>query len=240
LPAEARTALAAGVNALPVSHEYVSLDFKLRQFLRGTGHTAETDFFYWMGAFTEEEKKALLAREIPGNAFDDVSLLSAARRSESDVQRCLYLCAKLYLQDGVLVKVDRASMANSLEVRAPYLDHDLVEFAARCPLEHKMTMWRTKLVLRQAAKNLLPAAIVRQRKKRGFGVPIGGWISGSLKDLFHEYLKPERLKRDGLFEPGCVERLLSDHVARRRNNWKLLWTLLVFQLWKEQWHTSGR
>jgi asparagine synthase (glutamine-hydrolysing) len=238
LPAPLRKVIARGVGALPVSHEYVSFDFKMRQFLRGVDHAPEADFFYWMGAFTDREKQSLLGPDFHSDdTFEDIGRLSASRKSRDVVLRCLYLCAKLYLQDGVLVKVDRASMANSLEVRAPYLDHELVEFAARIPLQQKMTLWRTKIILRQAAQDLLPSQILGRRQKRGFGVPIGRWILHDLRDLFNDYLGHARLKRDGLFNPEFVQSLLSDHVAGRCNNWRLLWTLLVFQLWRERWHT---
>lgn len=235
LPKFVRGAIARGVDQLPVSHAYLSLDFKLRQFLRGVDSTPECDFFHWMGAFTEAEKELLLGREqppplTPVNLFEDIA---ASPRFDSDLERCLYLCAKHYLQDGVLVKVDRASMANSLEVRAPFLDRDLVEFAARCPLEYKMTLLQTKLILRDAARAILPGEIL-WGKKRGFAPPIGKWLSGGLKDFTRDTLNSERIRREGFFEGKYVQRLLDDHLAGRKNNSRLLWTLLVFQLWKDQ------
>jgi len=235
LPEYMQRGLALAVKEFPVSHKYLSLDFKLRQFLRGVDGTPESDFFHWMGAFTEQEKQSLftedLCRSLSGvDPFED---LSKAARFDDPIQKCLYLCTKLYLQDGVLVKVDRASMANSLEVRAPFLDPDLVEFAARCPLEYKTTPMQTKVILRKAARGILPGEIL-WGKKRGFGVPVGKWIMGPLKDFCRDTLHPERIRREGLFNPGFVESLLDDHLAGTQNNSRLLWTLLVFELWKER------
>ena len=104
--------------------------------------TPESDFLRWMGAFSERGEGEALSERFPshyGRSESSRQHSTPLASFENEVEKCLYLCAKLYLQDGVLVKVDRASMANSLEVRAPFLDPDLVEFAARCPLEYKMT-----------------------------------------------------------------------------------------------------
>lgn len=228
LPEFLRGAIRSGVSALPTSHKYLSLDFKLKQFLKGVDGNLETDFLTWMGAFTDQEKQSLLLA--PDSAFE---LPADATRFDNDLQRCLYLCAKLYLQDGVLVKVDRASMANSLEVRAPFLGREMVEFAARCPLEYKMTLTQTKWIVRHAARAILPGDVL-WGKKRGFGVPVGKWIIGRLKDLFRDTLHPDRLAREGLFDPRWVGQLLDNHLAGKQNNARTLWTLLVFELWKER------
>jgi asparagine synthase (glutamine-hydrolysing) len=235
LPKFARRALAYCVEKLKVSHGYLSVDFKLRQFLRGVDSTAERDFFYWMGAFTVPEQERLLSRTFRETlgGIDPLEDLAPTSSFDNDVQRCLYLCAKHYLQDGVLVKTDRASMANSLEVRAPFLDLDLVDFAARCPLEYKMTMTQTKWILRQAARGILPGEVV-WASKRGFAPPIGKWILGELNSAFRDMLHPARIRREGIFEPVEVERLLDAHLSGTQNNARLLWTLFVFELWKER------
>jgi asparagine synthase (glutamine-hydrolysing) len=229
LPEFARRAMASAVRRLPVSQDYMSLDFKLRQFMRGIEGPSDHAFFYWMGAFTETDKQALLAHT-GSDVFEDMAETSAF---DDDVQKCLYLCAKHYLQDGVLVKMDRASMANSLEVRAPFLDPDVVEFSAECPLEYKMTLTQTKWIVRHAARGILPGEVL-WGKKRGFGPPVGKWIKGELKDLFCDTLDEKRIRREGLFNPAEVHRLLAAHLAGAENNWRLLWTLLVFELWRER------
>jgi len=230
LPKVLRDAIKAGAAALPTSHSYLSFDFRANHFLRGVDSDTEADFFTLMGAFTEAEKRSLLRGQSTPYKFP------ATAPFDDDVQRCLYLCAKLYLPDGVLVKEDRASMANSLEVRAPFLSRELVEFAAHCPLEYKMTPTRTKWILRHAARALLPPEVL-WAKKRGFGAPIGKWITGSLKEMFRDYLHPDRLSREGLFDPHWVSQLLEKHIAGKQNSSRTLWTLLVFELWKERMET---
>jgi asparagine synthase (glutamine-hydrolysing) len=237
LPAAVRTLAAAVVDALPVSHRYLSLDFKARQFLRGMEGSAETGFLQWMGAFSEDEKRALLSgQEARGlgrvDGFEDIAV-SPALQQAGDAQRCMYWCAKLYLQDGVLVKTDRATMANGLEARAPYLDPDLVEFAARCPLHYKMSLRQTKILLRRAGRGLLPGEILSGRKK-GFAAPVGDWIRRHLQTCFRDYLEAGRLKRQGLFDPAWVQRLLEQHLADQAYHSRLLWTLLMFQWWSER------
>ncbi len=217
----------------------ISFDFKIKQLLRGTGVANEVMFLLWMGSFTEGEKRMLLTPDVRAgignaNAFEDV--LEHIKRSNlrSDLERTFYLCAKLYLHDDILVKIDRASMANSLEVRSPFLDHTLVEFICRLPSRLKLHRLTTKYLLKKAVTGLLPPALVR-RPKKGFGMPVGRWINGPLGPMIDAALAPERLRREGLFDPGFVATLLAEHRAGVRDNRKLLWTLFAFQTWRERW-----
>ena len=131
------------------------------------------------------------------------------------------------------MKVDGAGMANSLEVRSPFLDPDIVEFSARCPVEYKLSLTQTKVLLRHASRSLLPGEIVWNRK-RGFAPPLGKWLRGALKDFCRDLLGTEKIRREGLFNPEFVENLIEDHMATRANNSRLLWTLLVFEQWKDR------
>jgi asparagine synthase (glutamine-hydrolysing) len=140
---------------------------------------------------------------------------------------------KLYLEGDILVKLDRASMLNSLEARVPMLNVELVEHVARLPLSLKLRRLRSKFLLKLALRDLLPADIL-ERKKKGFGIPVGKWIQGSLRDEFRDALHPERIGAQGLLDPGAVSKLLDDHLAGRRDNRKQLWTLYMF----ERWHDS--
>jgi len=196
-------------------------------------------FLLWMGSFTEGEKRVLLSADTRAalgnaNAFEDV--LEHIKRSNlrNDLERTLYLCAKLYLQDDILVKVDRASMANSLEVRSPFLDHTLVEFISRLPSRLKLHRLTTKYLLKRAVAGLLPPRLVH-RPKKGFGMPVGRWINGALGPVVDAALAPDRLRREGLFDPAFVAQLLAEHRAGARDNRKLLWTLFAFQSWREHW-----
>lgn len=242
LPHEIRNLILKCAQAMPVSHRNFSFDFKFKQLLRGAGVSREIMFFLWMGSFNEREKRDLLTGEIwdqvkTQNTFEDLFDYIKESNLKNEVERALYLMMKLYLQDDVLVKVDRASMANSLEVRAPFLDYTFVEFAVQLPTLLKLRRLTTKYLLKRAATSLLPRGITHRRKK-GFGVPVGKWILGDLREMFQDYLGEARIRREGVFNPAFVSRLLDDHLARRRDNRKLLWTLLTFQLWRERWLSS--
>ncbi|MCP4664788.1 MAG: asparagine synthetase B, partial [Deltaproteobacteria bacterium] len=135
-----------------------------------------------------------------------------------------------YLLDYILVKVDRCSMMHSLEVRAPFLDKDVVEFAFALPWWLKIRHGRRKYLLKQAFKGILPGRILH-RKKRGFLIPTALWLKGMLRPLMDELLGETWLKNQGLFRPDMVRRLREEHERGLADHRKELWTLLVLQLW---------
>ncbi len=238
LPNFLRNGLKTAASYLPVSHNNVSTDFKIKQFLKGTGVSSEIRFFIWMGAFIDREKKDLLSNDLKTelrghNTYEDIFGYINESRLTKDLERILYLSMKLYLQDDILVKVDRASMANSLEIRCPLLDQELVEFACNLPMHLKLNGLKTKYLLKKAADGMLPEGIAN-RPKKGFGIPLSRWLTGELKDFMLDYLSEQRIKRQGFFHYPYVKNLIDDHVKRRRDNRKLLWTLLVFQIWHER------
>lgn len=238
-PTELRAIINRLAALLPVSLTNISPDFRIKQLLRGTGVAVEVMFFLWMGSFTEGEKRQLLTPDVRdqllgANPFEDVLELIKRSNLSKDLERTLYLCAKLYLQDDILVKVDRASMANSLEVRAPFLDHTLVEFLSRLPTRLKLNRLTTKFLLKRAVADLLPPRLVH-RPKKGFGMPVGRWINGALAPVIDDALAPRRLRREGLFDPDFVAQLLAEHRRGARDHRKLLWTLFAFQTWQERW-----
>jgi len=155
-------------------------------------------------------------------------------QAQSLFNQLLYCDMKLYLEGDILAKVDRASMANSLEVRVPLLNHRLLEFSATLPLHLKLRGLTTKYIMRQALKNRLPPTIL-QRGKKGFNMPVARWLTGPLLPLADDLFSEARLKKGGLFNATFVRSLLAEHLARKRDNRKLLWTLLAFQLWFEKW-----
>ena len=121
-------------------------------------------------------------------------------------------------------------MAVSLETRAPFLDPRVAQFAATLPLDYKLNGKNGKFILKQSVESLLPREIL-DRPKKGFGIPVAEWLKGRLNPLMHDLLAPERLKLQGLFEPEYVARLIREHETGRASHHKQLWTLLVFQLW---------
>ena len=138
-----------------------------------------------------------------------------------------------YLMDGVLTKLDRASMRYALEVRAPFLGTEIVNFLTTLPYEYKLHRFTAKYLLKELMKDKLPRNIIYKQKK-GFGIPVSQWLKKDLKPLLLELLSKKRLLRQGIFSPNYVQKIIEEHMSGRKNNDKKLWTLLVFQLWYRQ------
>ena len=244
LPEVLKNSVKSVASRLPVSHANISTDFKIKQFLRGAGVSSEIRFFIWMGSFTEGEKKELLSNDLRAalshdNTYEDIFAYVRESGLNKDLERILYLSMKLYLQDDILVKVDRAAMANALEVRCPLLDQEFVEFVCRLPMRYKLHGLKTKYLLKKAAAGILPDQIIN-RKKKGFGIPISKWLTDELKSYMLDYLGEERIRRQGFFNYPYVKRLIDDHLEKRNDNRKLLWTLLIFQIWHERFFENPR
>lgn len=227
------------VDALPISPRYGSVDFLLRQFVRGAGHRAPIRTQILLGGFTSAERAALLSAEMKAatrslDPYDDIDRVMAACPAINPLDRLIYQHAKFYLADQVLVKVDRASMACGLEVRAPFLDARVVELACSIPASFKIRVVETKTILKRALASHLPREIL-YRRKQGFGIPLARWLREDLHDWVLKILHPEKLKREGVFDPAQVERLRLEHMRGTRDHRKALWTLLIFELWREHY-----
>ncbi len=140
----------------------------------------------------------------------------------------------MYLEGDILYKVDRASMANSLEVRVPFLNREVIDFASELPVELKLNRLSTKYLLKKSLRSILPQDIIK-RPKKGFNMPVAHWLMGELRELVLEMLAEKRINQQGFFNYSYIKGLLEEHFARRRDNRKELWTLLVFQLWYEKY-----
>ncbi len=235
LPRPARQLAESVVNSLPVKHGNLSFDFKLKQFLRGASEVPSLAHQRWMSSFAGSEICALLA-EPPAIDVEAEHLRGAQglARGADGLARALALYQDTYLPGDVLNKVDRASMACGLEVRAPLLDASLVDSIQRLPSRYKFAHGRTKRILKRAAAGKLPVPILR-RPKRGFCVPVARWLRGPLGPLLDDLLGPDRLVRQGLFRPEEVTRRIREHREGVRDHRKPLWTLLMFQLWYCHW-----
>jgi asparagine synthase (glutamine-hydrolysing) len=222
------------VNALPVSTNNMSFDYKAKRFVRASHLDPVARHHTWFGSFSIEQQRQLLTGDVLASTDDDI--YRGAREmlnlidTESEIERMQYLDMNFYMAEDILTKVDRAAMAVSLETRAPFLDPRVGQFAASIPVEYKLKGRNGKYILKQSVKDLLPAEIL-QRPKKGFGIPIAEWLKSRLNPLLHEMLDPSRLRQQGLFKPEYVARLIKEHETAVQSHHKELWTLLVFQLW---------
>jgi asparagine synthase (glutamine-hydrolysing) len=237
LPRPARALAGAAVQRLPVDHGNISLDFKLKQFLRGASEPRSLAHQRWIGSFSGTEIARLLVAgdAVPGGVEAEHMRRAAALAHNSDpLTQSLLLYQDTYLPDDILTKIDRASMACSLEVRAPMLDAHMIDWLSALPAAHKYGKGRTKRLLKAAAAGKLPPKIL-ERHKKGFGIPVARWLRGPLSPLVDRLLQPELIYRQGLFRPEAISQLVAEHRAGRKDHRKPLWTLLMFQLWREHW-----
>lgn len=227
---------AALLAAVPSGTGYLPLDFKLRQLLRGAGERGARRHQAWLGSFSPAAALEVLAPDVAAAAGDDLGDTIDERLracpSADRWDRLLYFYAKGYLADGVLTKVDRATMAVGLECRAPLLDRRVVALACRLAPSLRLRGLETKHVLRRAVRDLLPRATLA-RRKQGFGMPIGPWLRRELRPLLEDLLSPHRLAQSGLFSPAPIRRLVAEHLSGHHDHRKPLWTLLAFHLWSE-------
>ena len=231
------------VNALPVKTKNLSFDYRARRFIAASHYDEVARHHVWFGSFTPDDQDALLTNDV--KQASDADIYRDARRmfaecDSTDLTECMQsLDTQLYLAEDILTKVDRASMAVSLEVRAPYLDPRVAEFAASLPSRYKLHGYTSKYILKKAAKDMVPSFVWR-RGKKGFGVPFAKWLKAELRPLARDLLSPERLRRGGLFNPEYVAKLQDEHEHGVANHRKLLWTLLSFELWRESFVETPR
>jgi len=224
------------VNNLPVSNKNLSFDYKAKRFVRASKYDLVTRHHSWFGSFSIDEQSKLLSKDVLAQTSNDIyksakNLLEICD-AENDIEKMQFLDLNFYMAEDILTKVDRASMAVSLEVRAPFLDPRIAQFAASIPLEYKLKGNKGKYILKKAVEPLLPKNILH-RPKKGFGIPIAEWLKGRLNPLMHELLNAKRLKEQGLFDANFVQKLIKEHETNAASHHKQLWTLLVFQLWQE-------
>ena len=182
---------------------------------------------YW----SEYDLKALCGRGPGPTRFEETF---AETEGWPILSRLMRVDQKTYLPDAMLTKVDRASMAFSLEVRVPLLDHRVVALTSRIPDRFNYRNGKGKYLLRKLLARYVPEALF-DRPKMGFGVPIDGWLRNDLKELLLDYLTPERLKKEGLFETREVEKKIHDHLAFKAYHQYRLWALLMWEMWRERW-----
>jgi asparagine synthase (glutamine-hydrolysing) len=227
------------VNALPVSTNNMSFDYKAKRFVRAAKFDDVERHHSWFGSFSIDQHNQLFSKDVlaqtDADIYREVRELVGRSDAKNVIEQMQYADINYYLAEDILTKVDRAAMSVSLETRAPFLDPRVGQLAASIPVEYKLKGKSGKVILKEAMKDLLPHDILH-RPKKGFGIPIAEWLKGRLNPLMHEMLDDKRLKEQGLFDPDYVQKLISEHESGKASHHKELWTLLVFQLWCEHWY----
>ena len=229
LPDALRGAVAWAADRLPEATSYRGPAQRVRRFVSGAARSPEAAYFSFVRLFDDAQIAALLGGA--SGADPDAHFLMCVPQDGRDLTaRLLDANLTTYLPDDLLIKADRASMAASLETRAPFLDHVLVEMAAAIPSNLKLRGATTKAVLKEVARGILPDAII-DRPKHGFGVPVGRWFRTELAPYAREILLDPATQARGLFRPGAVEALLDEHERGRRNHGQRIWLLLTLEWW---------
>ena len=223
--------LEKGLTVLPVSHDYFSFDFKIKSFVKGMKFMGLRRNQVWLGSFSEIELRQLLRQpEVVKFVFGPVDRLQREFNSLGGFDRLSAATIAHYLQDDILVKLDRASMMSGLEARTPFLDVDLAEFVMKLPVRLK----KDKFLLKRLMRDRIPQAII-DRPKKGFGLPLGRWMQTDLNDWMQTTLSPEATDTHGLWNADYVATLMGEHREGQADHRKKLWTLIMFQLWWEYW-----
>ncbi|WP_297670359.1 asparagine synthase (glutamine-hydrolyzing) [uncultured Desulfovibrio sp.] len=229
---------------LPSSAGYINPRLAVETFLRAARTPAWQRVQSMLTALTPDMQEALLAapfkEQAPGFLAPETLFAPTRaqyehwqpREAAAPLARAFHVYVRQFLPEDILVKVDRCSMLHSLEVRAPFLDRDAAEFAARLPVRHRLHGFRRKWLLKKAFADLLPPEILH-RNKRGFQIPVAQWLRGRMRPLMEDMLCAGALREQGIFDPQAVRALMDEHISGRADLRKPLWTLLVFQLWRK-------
>jgi asparagine synthase (glutamine-hydrolysing) len=230
------------IEALPPASAKKGLVNKAKRFVEGARLDPAWGHARWRVFCDEAMRATLLTPEARRAAPTPVGAHILALRSEAQAReprdQALYVDFGSYLVDNCLTKVDRMSMACSIEARVPLLDREVVELAFRLPPALKYDGSHTKILLKRVAARHVPRECV-YRPKEGFSIPIKHWLKDEFRGLVERYLAPGRLQAEGLFEPAVVQRLWREHRENRANHSHLLWSLLVFEQWRERWGVTA-
>ena len=224
------------IERLPSSSARVSFDYKAKRFARGGALPPLERHHAWKEIFSPELRAELLAAP-PAPGFDPLDVYReryAATAGAEPLARLQDVDRDIYLVDDLLVKTDRASMAHSLEVRVPFLDTAVTDLALAVPSNRHLLGWQRKRLLRRAVAPLLPKPILYGRK-RGFSIPAAAWLRGELLPFARDVLSSDAIRRQGLFRPEAVDRLLTEHASGQADNSRQIWCLMTLGLWLERY-----
>jgi asparagine synthase (glutamine-hydrolysing) len=228
VPGLAHRTLERALSLVPSSEKRMSFEFRAKRFLRGAKSPEPVRLQAWLGSFTPEDARALLVPEVAELLYEPTARAWEEAEGDLDRQAAVYL--RTYLQDGVLQKLDRATMAHALEARAPFLDPGLMELAFTLKDELKYDRFETKRVLKALARELVPREVV-DRPKQGFGVPMARWLRGPLQARVEETLSPERVRAGGLLREDAVSALVRKNREGRADP-RQVWSLFVLETWR--------
>ncbi len=231
LPSPALNLLQAAIRRLPVSDEKIGFEYKAKRFLEGCRMPPARAHVYWNGTFSDVEKASLLRAPLPGALDGTLADLTDAGDS---LGAYLWFDQKYFLPDDILTKVDRISMAHAVEVRPPFLDHRIAEFAASLPTHLRIRGRRQKVILKDLMRGKLPPTIL-SRKKIGFDIPAHEWFRGPLRPLLLETVAAAAAQHAGFFRFDRIQALVEAHLERRANLGYHLWGLLTLFLWIKKW-----
>ena len=235
LPESARRLMLSVLHrCFPVSDEKISLEYRLKRWIEGSSLDADEAHFFWNGTFTREQRKRICPA-VPENGLAKLVEALGLGPQGKGISRYLFADQRYYLPDDILHKADRMSMAHSLEVRPPLLDHRIVEFAASLPEEFKIRGFQQKFLLKEVMRGKLPQ-VVLERKKTGFDIPAHDWFRGTLRRPLLDTLTPAAIEATGIFDAREIERFIQDHMERRTNVGYHLWGLLTLFLWMKRWN----
>lgn len=235
----------AVLRKLPPSPKKKGLWNKLRRYAQGFEHPQDLRHFRWMMFLNQKEREDLYSKDFrhelggikPFHTIPPLDKLYPQLDRFDDISGELYLDLKSYLIDDILVKVDRMSMATSLETRVPLIDHKVVEYAFQIPGHLKLKGMTTKWIFKKTMERLLPPQNI-YRSKEGFSIPIKHWLRNELKELMLHYLSESRIRDAGLFNFGPIKHKIDRHIQGRENYSHQLWALLVFEIWRENFLKS--
>lgn len=233
-PRGLRKAMLGAMQYWPVSDEKISFEYKVKRFLEGSLLKPTYAHVYWNGTFSGEEKSLLLRKPVPSAFHHLLDQMDQLPQTDDALAQFLWFDQNYYLPDDILVKSDRMSMAHSVEVRPPFLDHRIVEFAAKLPARLKIHGSQQKLVLSELRKDKLPQSIIRG-KKTGFDIPAHAWLRGPLQPILVDSLREGLSEYGDLFRGEFIDRLVKLHLERKANVGYHLWGLMILFQWMKRW-----
>ena len=223
------------ISSLPISKNLFSFTNQLKKLYKILLLDPELAHVFWLSNISENDKNKLYINDNLLNLNKASSLeyynnYFERYKNKDFINTCILTDIKTVLPDDYLTKVDRASMANSVEVRVPFLDHKLVEYCSKIPSKYKLQGFETKSLLKQIMKGKLPDQILTGKKK-GFSIPLNKWFRQDFTALFDKYLSKETVNKQGFFNYVFIDELINNHNSGKIDNSKSLWSLIAFQIW---------